>query len=73
MDFTSCLNLTNHQFVVSTNPNAPHEQKPRVPFKPQYGPHPAIRPGIGQQAASGFRPGPQKCVFYLSHTPTHPR
>ncbi|KAH8101020.1 exonuclease II [Cristinia sonorae] len=58
VEFTSCLNLTNPQFIASTNPKAPTQQKPSVPFNPRFGPHPAIQPPPGQQAASGFRPAP---------------
>ncbi|KAL6301387.1 exonuclease II [Sparassis latifolia] len=56
VEFTSCLNLTNPQFVASTNPKSPTQQKPNTPFKPRFGPHPTIQPPPGQQAASGFRP-----------------
>ncbi|KAI0950824.1 hypothetical protein AcW1_008023 [Taiwanofungus camphoratus] len=58
VEFTSCLNLTNPQFVASTNPKEPTQQKPNTPFKPRFGPHPAIRPAPGQQAVAGFRPAP---------------
>jgi hypothetical protein len=59
VEFTSCLNLTNAQFVASTNPNAPTAQKPTSPFKPRFGPRAEIQPAPGQQPASGFRPAPQ--------------
>ncbi|KAL4244297.1 5'-3' exoribonuclease 1 [Abortiporus biennis] len=59
VEFTSCLNLTNPQFVASTNPKAPTQQKPTSPFNPRFGPRPEIQPRPGQQAASGFRPAPQ--------------
>ncbi|KAG2018391.1 exonuclease II [Coprinopsis cinerea AmutBmut pab1-1] len=56
--FNSCLNLTNPQFVTSTNPQAPPPVRPQIPFNPKFGPHPPIQPAPGQTAASGFRPGP---------------
>lgn len=56
MEFDSCLNLTNPQFVTSTNPKAPRPIRNNGPFNPRFGPHPAIRPPPGQDAASGFRP-----------------
>jgi len=55
VDFDSCLNLTNPQFVVSTNPNAP-TKSPQTPFKPRFGPYPAVRAAPGQAPAAGFRP-----------------
>ncbi|KAH8831417.1 exonuclease II [Flagelloscypha sp. PMI_526] len=59
VDFTSCLNLTEPQFIASTNPKAPPPPPNNRPvFKPQFGPRPAIQPTPGQQAASGFRAGP---------------
>lgn len=60
VEFTSCLNLTRPQFIASTNPKQPTAQQPTSPFKPRFGPHPVIQPAQGQQAASGFRPAPQK-------------
>ncbi|KAG6827914.1 hypothetical protein H0H92_009983 [Tricholoma furcatifolium] len=57
VDFNTCLNLTNPQFVTSTNPKAP-PPPPNAPFKPQFGPHPVVRPRPGQAAAGGFRPAP---------------
>ncbi|KAI0787542.1 exonuclease II [Fomes fomentarius] len=56
VEFWSCLNLTNPQFVASTNPRQPTQPRPRPPFKPRFGPHPAIAPGPGMQPAAGFRP-----------------
>ncbi|TBU45695.1 hypothetical protein BD309DRAFT_859613 [Dichomitus squalens] len=56
VEFWSCLNLTNPQFLASTNPKAPHAQKPQAPFKPRFGPHPSVRPGPGMQPVAGFRP-----------------
>lgn len=63
VEFSSCLNLTNPQFVASTNPQAPTQQQPQSPFKPRFGPHPSVRPPPGQQPAAGFRPAPydQSC------------
>jgi len=55
VDFNTCLNLTNPQFVMSVNPKAP-APPPNAAFKPRFGPYPAIQPAPGQQAASGFRP-----------------
>ena len=63
VEFTSCLNLTNPQFIASMNPKAPSQQKPTSPFNPRSGPYPAIQPAAGQQAASGFRPGPQVAIM----------
>ncbi|KAG5645098.1 hypothetical protein DXG03_006912 [Asterophora parasitica] len=57
VEFNTCLNLTNPQFVTSTNPKAPPPPQ-NPPFKPKFGPHPAVRPAPGQAAASGFRPAP---------------
>ena len=64
VEFTSCLNLTTPQFVVSTNPNQPSQQPPSVPFNPRFGPRPVIQPGRGQQqqAAAVFRHVPPKYV-----------
>ncbi|EKM58546.1 uncharacterized protein PHACADRAFT_117592 [Phanerochaete carnosa HHB-10118-sp] len=63
VEFTSCLNLTNSQFIASTNPKAPAQQKPTSPFNPRFGPHPVVQPAPGQQAASGYRPGPQVSIM----------
>ncbi|TFK27928.1 hypothetical protein FA15DRAFT_585426 [Coprinopsis marcescibilis] len=57
--FNSCLNLTNQQFVTSTNPQAPPPVRNQVPFKPKFGPHPVIQPRPGQASAAGFRPATQ--------------
>ncbi|KAL4065011.1 exoribonuclease 1 [Scleroderma yunnanense] len=54
--FTSCLNLTNPQFVASTHPKSNPPPRPSVPFRPRPGPYPAIRPQPGQLGASGFHP-----------------
>lgn len=56
MEFNTCLNLTTPQFVTPTNPKAPAVNPQNQPFKPRFGPHPAVRPPPGQPAASGFRP-----------------
>ncbi|OSC96896.1 hypothetical protein PYCCODRAFT_1378244 [Trametes coccinea BRFM310] len=70
VEFWSCLNLSNPQFIVSTNPNAPvQQQQPRSPFKPRFGPHPTVRPAPGQQPAAGFRPAPANGVGH--HGPVH--
>jgi len=58
VEFNTCLNLSNPQFVSSTNPKAPPPVRNEVPFKPRFGPHPAINPAPGQQSAAGFRPAP---------------
>ncbi|KAF9074552.1 XRN 5'-3' exonuclease N-terminus-domain-containing protein [Rhodocollybia butyracea] len=61
VEFSSCLNLSDPQFVTSTNPK---EQKPpvpvnhTVPFKPRFGPHPEVKPAPGQAPAAGFRSAP---------------
>ncbi|KAM5537240.1 hypothetical protein V8D89_009173 [Ganoderma adspersum] len=56
VEFWSCLNLTNPQFQASTNPKAPHVQKPHAPFNPRFGPHPSVQPGPGMRPVAGFRP-----------------
>jgi len=58
VEFNTCLNLSNPQFVTSTNPKAPPPVRSEVPFKPRFGPHPVINPAPGQQSAAGFRPAP---------------
>ncbi|KAL4264437.1 5'-3' exoribonuclease 1 [Pleurotus pulmonarius] len=58
VEFNTCLNLSNPQYVTSTNPQAPPPVNNNPPFKPRSGPYPHIRPGIGQTPASGFRPAP---------------
>ncbi|KAF8896029.1 exonuclease II [Infundibulicybe gibba] len=57
VEFNTCLNLSNPQFVTSTNPKAPPPPA-NPPFHPRFGPHPTIGPAAGQPAASGFRPAP---------------
>ncbi|KAF5326675.1 hypothetical protein D9619_004005 [Psilocybe cf. subviscida] len=59
VEFNTCLNLTAPQFVTSTNPKAPPPVRNEVPFKPRFGPHPAINPAPGHAPAAGFRPAPQ--------------
>lgn len=59
VEFSSCLNLTNPQFVTSTNPQAPPPVRNNAPFNPKFGPRPVVQPAPGQQAASGFRPPQQ--------------
>lgn len=59
VEFTSCLNLSNPQFIASSNPNAAQNQQQQQnssPFRHRSGPHPAIQAPPGQQGASGFRP-----------------
>ncbi|KAF8834775.1 hypothetical protein BDN67DRAFT_914238 [Paxillus ammoniavirescens] len=58
IQFNSCLNLSNPQFIASTHPKSAPPPRPNVPFRPRAGPHPAIRPPPGQPAAAGFRPAP---------------
>ncbi|KAG6849592.1 hypothetical protein H0H93_007114 [Arthromyces matolae] len=57
VEFNTCLNLTNPQFIASTNPKAP-PPPPNPSFHPRFGPYPAVRSAPGQPAASGFRPAP---------------
>ncbi|KJA19823.1 hypothetical protein HYPSUDRAFT_143219 [Hypholoma sublateritium FD-334 SS-4] len=66
VEFNTCLNLTNAQFVTSTNPKAPPPVRNEVPFKPRFGPHPTVNPAPGQASAVGFRPAPQP-----NNQPTH--
>ncbi|KAF5334844.1 hypothetical protein D9758_014281 [Tetrapyrgos nigripes] len=57
VEFNSCLNLSHPQFVTSTNPKAPPAPPAHTtPFKPMFGPHPAVNPPPGQTPAAGFRP-----------------
>lgn len=67
--FTSCLNLSNPQFVASTHPKSVPPPRPLVPFRPRPGPYPAIRPQPDQPSASGFRPTPQRqsCVMIMTN------
>ena len=58
VDFNTCLNLTNPQFIASTKPRPAAPVPETAPFNPQIGPFPAIQPRAGQQPASGFRPAP---------------
>ncbi|KAJ4480064.1 exonuclease II [Lentinula aciculospora] len=59
VEFDSCLNLSDPQFVTSTNPK---DQKPpppvnhAAPFKPRSGSYPLVKPSPGQLPAAGFRP-----------------
>ena len=64
VQFNSCLNLSNPQFIASTHPESVPPPRPNVPFKPRAGPYPAIRPPPGQQVAARFRPAPQRHVFF---------
>ena len=56
VQFSSCLNLSNPQFIVSTHPKSAPPPRLNAPFKPRAGPYPAIQPVPGQPAATGFRP-----------------
>jgi hypothetical protein len=62
VEFNTCLNLSDPQFVASTKPNAPAQPSPTSPFRPRLGPRPAVQPPAGQLAASGFRPARPKYV-----------
>ncbi|OBZ66148.1 hypothetical protein A0H81_13718 [Grifola frondosa] len=75
VEFTTCLNLANPQFVASTNPQTPTQHQQRSPFKPRFGPYPAIQPAPGQQAASGFRPaaGSQGVPVHIMANPNRGR
>ncbi|KIJ95022.1 hypothetical protein K443DRAFT_109499 [Laccaria amethystina LaAM-08-1] len=59
VEFNTCLNLSNPQFVTSTNPKAPPPVRSEAPFKPRYGSRPEVNPAPGQAPAAGFRPAPQ--------------
>ena len=63
VQFNSCLNLSNPQFMTSTHPTSVPPPRPNVPFKPRAGPYPAVRPAPGQPATAGFRPAPQRHVY----------
>ncbi|KXN82677.1 5'-3' exoribonuclease 1, partial [Leucoagaricus sp. SymC.cos] len=56
VEFSSCLNLSNPQFITSTKVPAPPPIN--TPFNPRFGPYPQIQPAPGQRAAAGFRPAP---------------
>ncbi|KAF9269154.1 hypothetical protein L218DRAFT_851419 [Marasmius fiardii PR-910] len=59
VDFSTCLNLSNPQFVTSTDAKAPPPpQNTNSVFKPRIGPQPNVLPPQGQQGASGFKPSP---------------
>ncbi|KAK0205111.1 exonuclease II [Desarmillaria ectypa] len=74
VDFNSCLNLTNPQFVTPTNPKAPPPPTITTPFKPRFGPRPAIPSAQGQPAASGFRPAqPSQKPFLPVSIMSNPR
>lgn len=65
VDFDSCLNLTDPQFVVSTNLQTTNSSLPQSPFKPRFGPYPAVRAPHGQLPAAGFRPAPARFVSFI--------
>jgi len=67
VEFNTCLNLTNPQFVASTNPKAPSVNPANPPFNPRFGPHPVLRPQPGQAAVSGFRPANQTPVHIMAN------
>ncbi|EPQ52785.1 hypothetical protein GLOTRDRAFT_46679 [Gloeophyllum trabeum ATCC 11539] len=58
VEFNTCLNLTDPQYVASTKPRGPPPHQPQVPFKPRFGPYPAVRPPPGQAPVGGFHPAP---------------
>jgi hypothetical protein len=60
VEFNSCLNLSNPQFIASTSPTSTYPPRPNIPFKPRIGPRPTIQPAPGHQAAAGFRPASQR-------------
>ncbi|KAH7884247.1 exonuclease II [Phlebopus sp. FC_14] len=66
VEFNTCLNLSNPQFVASTHPKSNPPPRPNVPFRPRPGPYPAIQPPPGQPAVAGFRPAPPRYVYLLS-------
>ncbi|OAX34740.1 hypothetical protein K503DRAFT_698174 [Rhizopogon vinicolor AM-OR11-026] len=59
VEFNSCLNLSNPQFIASTSSTSTYPPRPNVPFKPRFGLYPAVQPTQGHQAAAGFRPAHQ--------------
>ncbi|EDR05444.1 uncharacterized protein LACBIDRAFT_303162 [Laccaria bicolor S238N-H82] len=56
VEFNTCLNLSNPQFITSTNPKALPPVRNEVPFEPRHGPRPKINPAPGQAPAAGLRP-----------------
>lgn len=60
VEFNSCLNLSNPQFIASTSPGSTYPPRPNAPFKPRSGPYPAIQPAPGHQAVAGFRSAAQR-------------
>ncbi|KAI0091131.1 exonuclease II [Irpex rosettiformis] len=74
VEFTSCLNLSNPQYIASSNTNTAKQQD-NSPFRPRSGPYPAIQPPTGQQGASGFRPAPQTqdAPIHILSNPRHGR
>lgn len=76
VEFTSCLNLTNPQFVASTKAKEPSPPKGAFPaFKPRIGPYPTIQPANGQAPAGGFRPSgqqPSQPAFHIMTNPNRP-
>ncbi|KIJ09179.1 hypothetical protein PAXINDRAFT_48683, partial [Paxillus involutus ATCC 200175] len=62
VQFNSCLNLSNPQFIASTHPKS---APPPLPNVPRAGPCPAIRPPSSQPATAGFRPAPAPHSYAL--------
>ncbi|KZT29735.1 hypothetical protein NEOLEDRAFT_470473 [Neolentinus lepideus HHB14362 ss-1] len=58
VEFNTCLNLTIAQYIASTKPRGPPPQQSQSPFKPRFGPYPAVRPPTGQPPVAGFHPAP---------------
>ncbi|KAG7094057.1 hypothetical protein E1B28_007676 [Marasmius oreades] len=59
VDFSTCLNLSNPQFITSTNSKAPPPPpNTNSAFKPRIGPQPNFLPPQGQQSGSGWRSAP---------------
>jgi hypothetical protein len=62
VEFNSCLNLTNPQFVASTNPRkAPPTRSPLS--KTRSGSYAPIKPPAGLRGLEGFRPTDARSVF----------
>ncbi|ETW83387.1 hypothetical protein HETIRDRAFT_444676 [Heterobasidion irregulare TC 32-1] len=71
VEFNTCLNLTNPQFITSVNPKAPPPADVHSSFAPRPGPHSVPRPAPGQQSNGGFRP-PALQTEHPVHIMTNP-
>jgi len=70
VEFASCLNLTQPQFIASTAPGSNPPPRPTQAFQPRMGPYPAVRPPQGQQAVAGFRSAqPQNLPMQIMTNP----